>query len=64
MKYIGNKNAINYIKGLPKRVKQPWKSIFPNVIEIIFNIVKSSDLILDLISKMITFDPEKRWTVE
>lgn len=31
MKYIGNKNAISYIKGLPKRVKQSWKSIYPNV---------------------------------
>lgn len=24
MKYIGNENAMKYIKSLPKRTRQPW----------------------------------------
>ena len=31
MSYIGNQNAINYIKGLPKRSKQSWSTLFPKV---------------------------------
>jgi mitogen-activated protein kinase 1/3 len=31
MSYIGNKNAINYIKGLPKRSKQSWLTVYPQV---------------------------------
>ena len=31
MKYIGNQNAIKYIKSLPKRSKQQWESLYPKV---------------------------------
>lgn len=32
MKYIGNQNAIKYIKSLPKRSKQKWESLFSKVV--------------------------------
>ena len=31
MKYIGNKDAIKYIKSLPKRSKQKSTNLFPSV---------------------------------
>jgi mitogen-activated protein kinase 1/3 len=31
MKYIGNQNAIKYIKSLPKRSKQKWEQLYPKV---------------------------------
>ncbi|CAD8050731.1 unnamed protein product [Paramecium primaurelia] len=54
MKYIGNNNAIKYIKSLPKRSKQKWEALFP----------KANNKALDLLGKMITFNPELRYTVE
>ncbi|CAK73378.1 unnamed protein product (macronuclear) [Paramecium tetraurelia] len=54
MKYIGNNNAIKYIKSLPKRSKQKWEALFP----------KANNKALDLLGKMITFNPEQRYTVE
>jgi len=54
MAYIGNENALKYIKSLPKRSKQSWQSLYP----------KANPLALDLISKMLTFNPDKRYTVE
>lgn len=54
MQYIGNPNAINYIKSLPKRTKQSFSSLFP----------KANPLLLDLLTKMITFNPDKRYTIE
>lgn len=54
MKYIGNPNAINYIKSLPKRTKQPFNTLFP----------KANPKVCDLLAKMITFNPDKRITVE
>lgn len=54
MKYIGNENAIKYIKSLPKRSKQSWDKLFPNI----------KPQAADLLSKMLTFNPDKRYTVE
>lgn len=54
MKYIGNENAIKYIKSLPKRTKQNWEKLFPNI----------THQAGDLLSKMLTFNPDKRYSVE
>lgn len=54
MKYIGNENAIKYIKSLPKRSKQGWDKLFSNI----------KPQAADLLSKMLTFNPDKRYTVE
>ena len=53
MKYIGNDNAIKYIKSLPKRSKQNWEKLFPNI----------KPTAADILSKMLTFNPDKRYTV-
>lgn len=31
MKYIGNQDAVKYIKSLPKRSRQKWEKLFPIV---------------------------------
>ena len=62
MSYIGNKNAINYINGLPPRLKQSWLSIYPKVL--LFNTLKANENLLDLMDHMITFNPDKRYTVK
>jgi hypothetical protein len=31
MKYIGNQDAIKYIKSLPKRSRQKWDKLFPTI---------------------------------
>ncbi|KAM3138914.1 hypothetical protein pb186bvf_008927 [Paramecium bursaria] len=54
MKYITNEGAIKYIKSLPKRTKQNFNTLFPKV----------SASCLDLLSKMLTFSPNQRYTVE
>ncbi|CAD8177060.1 unnamed protein product [Paramecium octaurelia] len=54
MKYIGNPNAINYIKSLPKRTKQSFTQLYP----------KANPKVCELLTKMITFNPDKRYTVE
>jgi mitogen-activated protein kinase 1/3 len=54
MKYIGNENAIKYIKSLPKRSRQNWEKLFPNI----------SPQAGDLLSRMLTFNPDKRFAVE
>jgi mitogen-activated protein kinase 1/3 len=51
---LGNENAIKYIKSLPKRTKQSWDKLFPNI----------KPQAADLLSKMLTFNPDKRYTVE
>lgn len=53
MSYISNENAIKYIKSLPKRSKQKWENLYP----------KANPLTLDLLSHMLTFNPNKRWNV-
>jgi mitogen-activated protein kinase 1/3 len=52
-KYIGNENALKYIKNLPKRTRQPWDKLFPNF----------KPTTYDLLNKMLTFNPDKRYTV-
>jgi len=52
--YIGNEQALNFIKSLPKRSRQPWQNLFPG----------ANPLGLDLLGKMLTFNPNHRFTVE
>jgi mitogen-activated protein kinase 1/3 len=54
MTYITNESALKYIKSLPKRSKQSWKALFPN----------ANPVGLDLLSKMLAFNPSKRFTVQ
>jgi mitogen-activated protein kinase 1/3 len=54
LSYIGNEHALMFVKSLPKRSKQPWASLYPS----------SNPVALDLLSKMLTFNPHKRYTVE
>jgi mitogen-activated protein kinase 1/3 len=54
MEFIGNDLARKYIKSLPKRNKQGWSTLFP----------KGNPVALDLLSKMLTFNPEKRYTIQ
>ena len=42
------------MKGLPKRSKQSWKNLFPD----------ANPLGLELLSKMLAFNPDKRFTVQ
>ncbi|KAF8677450.1 kinase-like protein [Rhizoctonia solani] len=50
---IGSVKAQAYIRSLPVKEQKPFKSLFP----------QADDLALDLLSKMVTFDPAKRLTV-
>ena len=52
--YIGNESALKYIKSLPKRSKQSWQSLYQ----------KANPVGLELLAKMLTFNPDKRFTVE
>lgn len=54
MSFIGNESAKRYIKSLPKRQRVPWSTLYP----------KANPVALDLLSKMLVFNPEKRFTVE
>jgi serine/threonine protein kinase len=54
MKYIGNEQALKYIKSLPRRSKHSFQRLFP----------KANPLALDLLKELLTFDPEKRITAE
>lgn len=52
MRYISNEGAVKYLRGLPKRTKQSWETLFP----------KSNKVGLDLLSKMLTFNPDDRYS--
>jgi mitogen-activated protein kinase 1/3 len=52
--FIGNESALKYIKSLPKRSRQAWKTLYP----------KANPHALDLLGKMLVFNPDKRYTVE
>lgn len=52
--YISNEKALQYLKSLPKRSKQSWAKIFP----------KSPPLAIDLLGKMLIFNPNLRYTVD
>ena len=52
-----NRKSVNkkeFLKKLAKRTKQTWSSLFPN----------SNPVALDLLGKMLMFNPKKRYTVE
>lgn len=51
---IKSRRAREYIRSLPFKKKIPWKSMFP----------KTSDLALDLLERLLAFNPVKRITVE
>jgi mitogen-activated protein kinase 1/3 len=54
MTFIGNDLARKYIRKLPKRNKQSWSSLYP----------KANPVALNLLGKMLVFNPEKRYTVK
>lgn len=54
MTFIGNDLARKYIRKLPKRNKQTWASLYP----------KANPVALNLLGKMLIFNPEKRYTVK
>ncbi|XP_060067866.1 mitogen-activated protein kinase 1-like [Ylistrum balloti] len=51
---IINEKARGYIKTLPHKTKMPWCRLFPN----------ADSKALDLLERMLTFNPHKRITVE
>src|SRR5438045_1828814 len=51
---IKSRRAREYIRSLPFKKKVPFKTMFP----------KTSDLALDLLEKLLAFNPVKRITVE
>jgi len=53
LKFISNSKAVEYIKGLRKQKKVPFSKIYP----------KASASALDLLDKMLQFDPHKRISV-
>ena len=54
MSFIGNDMARKYIRKLPKRNKQGLASLYP----------KGNPVALNLLGKMLVFNPEKRYTVK
>jgi len=54
MKSISNEKALDYIKTLKKQKKVPFNKVFP----------KTNQLALDLLDKMLEFNPTKRVSVE
>ncbi len=51
---IKSRRAREYIRSLPFKKKIPLRNMFP----------KTSDLVLDLLEKLLAFNPAKRITVE
>jgi mitogen-activated protein kinase 1/3 len=54
MAFITNDKALDYMKSLPKRSKLPLKNLYP----------EASSSALDLLEKMLVFNPDKRYTAE
>lgn len=52
--YISNEKALEFIRSIPKRSRQSFSEIFPD----------ANPLALDLVKKMLTFNPNMRLTVE
>jgi len=54
LKFITNEQAKKFVLSLPKRSKKNLASLFP----------KANPVALDLLSKMLVFNPNNRYTVE
>jgi len=54
LEFITNNQAKEFVMKLQKRNKQNFNNIFP----------KSNPIALDLLSHMLTFNPNKRYTIE
>jgi serine/threonine protein kinase len=54
LSFISNDKALEYIKGLKKKQKKPFHIIYP----------KASPLALDLLDKMLVFNPHSRITID
>lgn len=53
MQFIGNESARRYIHKLPRRDKMQWTHVYP----------KANPLALDLLDRMVVFNPGKRFTI-
>ncbi len=51
---IGSERAQMYIRSLPKQKTQSWRQLYPN----------ASPAAIDLLNRLLQFDPEQRATVE
>jgi serine/threonine protein kinase len=54
LNFITNSQAKEFVMKLPKRTKQQFSALFP----------KANPVALDLLSKLLVFNPNKRYTVE
>ena len=54
MQFIENPAAKRFIGKLPKKEKAKWSNVYP----------RASSVVLDLLDKMLVFNPQKRWTVK
>lgn len=54
LEFITNQQAKEFVLKLPKRTKQSFSSLF----------AKANPVALDLLSKMLMFNPHKRYTIE
>jgi len=54
MVFVTNENALAYIKGIKKKPKKNFRKLFP----------KANPLAVDLVEKMLTFNPIERISVE
>lgn len=52
--FITNQQALEFLKTLPKRSKQNMQTLFP----------QANPLALDVLGKMLSFNPNKRYTAE
>src|SRR5690349_19523713 len=54
LEWIMNPSARQYLQSLQPRVRKPWNEVIPN----------ADAITLDLLDKMLTFNPEHRISVE
>jgi serine/threonine protein kinase len=54
LEFITNQQAKEFVLKLPKRTKQSFANLFP----------KANPVALDLLSKILVFNPHKRYTIE
>ncbi|KAJ3286774.1 Mitogen-activated protein kinase [Rhizoclosmatium sp. JEL0117] len=54
LKRMASERSRAYIRSLPRKVQVPWAALFP----------EATDKALDLLEKLLQFDPEARLTVE